>query len=121
MPEIVVAEFDSADLVVAAASRVRSLGYGRVDAFTPFPIPALDQALSIPRTKLRYLVFFAGASGAAIAFVIQWWTNAIDFPINVGGRPPNSVPTHILIVFETMVLLASITAFAAALLGSRLP
>lgn len=121
MAETVVAEFDSPERVVAAARRVRALGYSRIDAFTPFPIPALDEVLAIRRTRLPYLVLVGGLSGAVIAFVIQWWTNAIDFPINVGGRPPNSLPTDVLIVFETTVLLASFTAFAAALLGSRLP
>jgi hypothetical protein len=119
--ELIVAEFDSPDRVVAAAKLARALGYARVDAFTPFAISALDEALAISRTKLPYLVLLAGLSGAALAFIIQWWTNAIDYPINVGGRPPNSIPTHILIVFETTVLLASFTAFGAALLGSRLP
>jgi hypothetical protein len=121
MAELLVAEFDSPEGVVAAAGRARELGHRRIDTYTPFPIPALDEALALRRTRLPYLVLVGGLSGAGIAFLIQWWTNAIDFPINVGGRPPNSLPTDILIIFETTVLLASFTAFAAALLGSRLP
>src|SRR5690349_14543870 len=101
MAEIVVAEFDSPERLVVAARHLRTLGYPRIDAFTPFPIPELDEVLAVPRTKLPYLVLAAGVSGAVIAFVIQWWTNAIDFPINVGGRPASSIPTDILIVFET--------------------
>lgn len=121
MAEILVAEFDSPERLVAAANRVRALGYTRVDSFTPFPVAALDEALEIPRTKLRYLVLIAGICGGALAFLLQWWMNGIDYPINVGGRPPNSIPTHILIVFETTVLFAAITAFATALIGSGLP
>lgn len=121
MAEILVAEFDSPERLVAAAARIRALGYTRVDSFTPFPIAALDEPLGLPRTKLRYAVLFAGILGALVAYVLQWWTNAIDYPINVGGRPPNSIPTHILIVFETTVLFAALTAFVAPLVASGLP
>lgn len=121
MADVVIAEFDSADRVVEAARRVRALGYRKVEAYTPFPVPELDEVLAIRRTRLPYLVLFAGAAGAGIALAIQWWTNAIDFPINVGGRPANSLPTHVLIVFETTVLFASLMAFAGALVASGLP
>ena len=121
MAKVIVAEFDKAEHVVAAAERVRALGFRQVEAFSPFPIPELDEALAIRRTRLPLLVLLAGASGAGIALAVQWWTNAIDFPIDVGGRPTNSLPTHVLIVFETTVLFASITAFVGALVASGLP
>jgi hypothetical protein len=121
MREVLVAELDSPEGVVAAARRVRALGYSRVEAYTPFPIPELDDALAIRRTRIPILVLLAGFTGAGLALLIQWWTNAFDYPLEVGARPPFSLPADVPIVFETTVLLASITAFAAVLLAARLP
>ena len=121
MREVVVAELDSPERIVQAARSVRALGYRRVEAFVPFPIPELDAVLGVRRTRLPYLVLLAGFAGATLALLIQWWTNAIDYPINVGGRPLSSLPTDMLIVFETTVLLSAGTAFATVLFGSRLP
>jgi hypothetical protein len=117
----VVIELDSAEGAIAAAMRLRALGYTVMEAYTPFPIPELEAALAVPRTKLPWLALAAGASGGFAAFGVLWWTNAFDYPLDVGGRPYNSMPTHIPIMFETTVLLAALTAFGAALLLSGLP
>lgn len=121
MADPVVIELDSADAAVEAASRLRELGYTLLEAYTPFPIPELDEVLEVPRTKLPWLVLLAGFTGAAGALFVLWWTNAFDYPIDVGGRPLASTPTYIPIMFETTVLLASLTAFGASLLISGLP
>lgn len=121
MRDVLIAELDSVDGAVKVARRVRELGYASVEAYTPFPVPELDEALAIPRTKIPWLVLGAGLSGAGLALLIQWWCNAIDYPINVGGRPLGAYPAWVPIVFETTVLLASFTAFAGPLLASRLP
>lgn len=121
MRDVLIAELESADRAVTVARRVRELGYASVEAYTPFPIPELDDALGIPRTKIPWLVLGAGLSGAGLALLIQWWCNAIDYPIDVGGRPLGSYPAWVPIVFETTVLLASFTAFGAPLLASKLP
>jgi hypothetical protein len=119
--DLVIGEFERPDDAVRAGRRVRELGYASVEAYTPYPIPELDEALAIPRTRIPFLVFGAGASGVAIALFVQWWTNAWDYPLDVGGRPLASWPTYVIIVFETMVLLAALTAFAAVLVRSGLP
>lgn len=121
MRDVLVAELDSPEAAVAAARRVRELGYARLEAYTPFQIPELDVELEIPRTKIPFIVLAAGLAGAGVALLIQWWTNAIDYPINVGGRPMFSIPADVPIVFETTVLFAGCTAFAAVLLANRLP
>lgn len=121
MVDVIVAEVDSPERVVEAARRLRELGYGQLEAYTPFPIAELDGVLSIRRTRLPYLVLAGGVAGAAIALLLLWWTNAYDYPLNVGGRPLFSIPTDVPIVFETAVLFASLTAFASVLVGSRLP
>jgi hypothetical protein len=119
--EPVIAEFTTPEGVIAAARRVRELGYRELEAYTPFPIPELEAALAIRRTRLPFLVFVAGATGAALAYLLLWWTNAHDYRLNVGGRPYDSVPTDIPIMFETTVLFAGGTAFLAALVLSGLP
>ena len=117
----VVAEFDSPEAIVDAASRLRALGYVELEAYTPFPIPELEVALALERTRLPILVFLAGASGAALAYLVMWFTNAHDYRLNVGGRPFNSIPADIPIMFETTVLFAAGAAFFSALLLSGLP
>lgn len=121
MREVLVAELDSPDALVRAAWCVRDHGFTRVEAYTPFPIPELDDALGIRRTRSPVVILAAGFAGAALSLFGLWWTNAYDYPINVGGRPLFSVPTDMPIVFELTVLAAALTAFAAVLLPARLP
>lgn len=117
----VVAEFGETDRVIAAARRIRELGYRRIEAYTPFRVGELDDALAIERTRIPYAAFAAGLAGAIGAYLVLWWTNAIDGPLDVGGRPYNSLPSHVPIVFETTVLFAAIVAFVLVLTLSGLP
>lgn len=121
MAEQVLVELTSADAAVSVARRLRKLGYERLDALTPFPVPELEGALGVRRTRLPLLVFGAGGAGAALAFLVIWWTNARDYPFDAGGRPLDSLPTDIPIMFELMVLCASFAAFGSALVLSGLP
>lgn len=121
MIEGIVAEFESEEPFVEALRHLRGLGYSQLEAFSPFPMPDLDDVLPVRRTWIPWVVLVLGITGATVAYLVLWWTNAIDYPINVGGRPFNSVPTHVPIMFETTVLFAGCSAFAAALLGSGLP
>ena len=121
MPDVLVAEVDSPERAIVAALRARELGYARLEAYTPFPIAELDSALGIRRPRLQLVVLGAGITGAALALLIQWWTNAVDYPLDVGGRPLFSIPTDIPIVFETTVLFAALAAFVSVFLAGRLP
>jgi hypothetical protein len=114
------AEFASPDALVAAVRRLKELGYRRLDAFTPFPVKAAIDALT-PPTPVPAIMLVAGLSGGALGYLVQWWCAAIDFPINVGGRPLNSAPAFIPITFESAVLFASVAGFVALLVLSRLP
>jgi hypothetical protein len=117
----VLAVFDSADLVVAAARRARELGHRAVEAYTPFPIAELDEALALGRTKVRWLALAVAFAAGALALFVVHWTNAVDYPLNVGGRPLDSLPADVPIVFESVVLLTALAAFAGVLVGSGLP
>jgi hypothetical protein len=116
-----IGEFEDAHLFVQAARRLHELRYTAIDAYMPHALPELDAVLGIRRTKLRYWVLAAALSGLVVAFVVQHWCNAIDYPYLVGGRPFASLPTNVPIMFETAILFAGTTAFFGMLLLSRLP
>jgi hypothetical protein len=113
-------EFRSPEALVGAVERLKELGYTRVDAYTPFPVHELDPPLT-RRSLVPLIMLVAGLSGAAIGYGIQWWCNAIDLPINVGGRPLASVPALIPITFESGVLFSSVLGFLALMWFCRLP
>jgi hypothetical protein len=115
------AEFDTATAIVAAARQARDAGYVKVDAFTPFPIHELDEALRLPRTKLPWIVLGGGLVGMLGGFALQYWASAIVYPMNVGGRPYASWPAFVVPAYETTILLASITAVVAMIALNGLP
>jgi hypothetical protein len=115
------AEFDSATAIVAAARTARDAGYVKVDAYTPFPIHELDDALRLPRTKLPWIVLGGGLTGMLAGFALQYWASAIAYPINVGGRPYASWPAFVVPAYETTILFASITAVVAMIVLNGLP
>jgi hypothetical protein len=116
------AEFASGPQVLAAARTLRDSGHRELSAFTPYPIPELEEVLELPRPRLLLALVLAGAClGGGLAFSIIWWTAVVSYPLNVGGRPLNSFVTDIPIIFESAVLGAAVTAFAATLGLSGLP
>ena len=117
----VLAEFESPKALVAAARRVRDAGYRRFDAHSPFPVHGIDDALGVRRTRLPYLVLAGGLVGLLSALILQWWTNAVDYPLNISGKPLFSLPANIPVIFELTILLAGVTAFAGVLVLNLLP
>jgi mono/diheme cytochrome c family protein len=117
----VVAQFDTAQALTAAATRVREEGFRRWDAHSPFPVHGLDRAMGIRMTILPWLVLGAGMSGGAVAVVLQWWTNGVHYPLIISGKPLFSLPANIPVTFELIVLGSALTAFFGALALSLLP
>ncbi len=115
------AEFAEPATLVEAARQTRDAGYRHVDAYTPYPVEGLVDALGVPATRLPYLVFLGGALGAVGGFFMQYFALAYDYPLNIGGRPYFSWPSFIPITFELMVLLAALTAVLGMLALNRLP
>ncbi len=103
----VLAEFRDEAALLAAARRMRTLGH-RLDAYSPFPVHGIDEALGLRPSPVPLIALVAGVLGATGGYVMQWWMNGIDYPLNVGNRPPHSPPANIPITFETGVLIASI-------------
>jgi hypothetical protein len=119
----VVGEFGSGAEVKRALERLRELGYAKdtLDAFSPYPVEGLDKVLELKPSPLRGFAFVAGLSGAALAYAVQWFCNAWDWPLNVGNRPPHAGPAFVPITFETMVLFASLTIFFGLMWLFRFP
>ncbi len=114
-------EFTSPEQILAAAGTLRAMGFTRLEAYTPYPLPELEDTLAIRRSRIPRAVFVAATIGCALAFAILWFTNAHDYPLDVGGRPLDSLPADIPIMFETTVLFGSLTAFLLVFLRSGLP
>lgn len=117
----VAARFAGPAELLAAAQRIREAGFRRWDCHSPFPVHGLERAMGLRPTILPWLVFGAGLTGAAAALLLQWWTNAVDYPFQISGKPLFSLPANIPVIFELTVLFAALTAFFGALLLNGLP
>ncbi|HXG86651.1 MAG TPA: DUF3341 domain-containing protein, partial [Pyrinomonadaceae bacterium] len=115
------AEFDTTTQIVEAARRVREAGFTKTDAFSPFPIHEMDEALGIKRSILPYMVFGGGVAGLCAGLGLQYFVHVIDYPIIVGGRPFFSLPSFIPATFEMTILLAAFTAVLGMILLNGLP
>ncbi len=115
------AEFDNATELVDAARKVRESGYTMTDAFSPFPIHEIDEALGIRRSILPVLVFFGGITGTISALALEVFIHYFDYPLNVGGRPYLSWPSFIPPAFELTILFAGFTAVFGMLFLNGLP
>jgi hypothetical protein len=115
------AQYATPEDLVRAAERVREAGYTKWDAHTPFPVHGLDSAMGIRPTRLPFFVLGAGIVGCTSGYLMQWWMNAVDYPIIISGKPFNSIPADIPVMFELTVLLASLTAFFGMLAFNALP
>jgi hypothetical protein len=117
----VLAEFDGPTTLVEAANHARTAGYRRMDAYSPYPVEGLIEALGQRPTALPYLVFAGGLIGAVGGFFMQYYAMAYSYPLNIGGRPYFSWPSFIPITFELMVLMAAGTAVLGMLALNGLP
>jgi len=115
------AEFRTPQELVDAAARARAEGYRRMDAYSPFPMEALSEALDLPASKVPRLVLVGGTLGALAGFALQYWVSVIAYPLDVGGKPYNSWPAFIPVVFECTILCAGLFAVLGMLALNGLP
>lgn len=111
-PYAVVAEFTDEYELVEAARAMRTQGYSKMDAYSPFPIHGIDEAIGNPPSRLGWIVLCVGTIGALSALGMIWWTGAVDYPLVIGGKPLFAIEFSIPITFELTVLFS---AFAAVL------
>ena len=112
--------FDSEDDILGATRAVRRAGLKVLDAYTPYAVHGLDRAMGLTASKLPWISFVLGLSGAAFKVWFEFWTSASSWPINVGGKPWNSLPAFVPVTFEVMVLFAGVSTVFAFFFVCRL-
>lgn len=115
------AEFAEHEQLLEAARKAYAAGYRRMDAFSPFPVEELAEALGHDYSLVPLITLVGGMMGGLGGYFMEWYSMARLYPINVGGRPHNSWPNFIPITFELTILIASISAFVGMLILNRLP
>jgi hypothetical protein len=115
------AEFENPTDLVNAARAAHEAGYRRMDAYTPFPVEGLAEAIGFRRTRVPLLVLIGGVTGCVGGYLMQYYCAAVSYPVDIGGRPLNSWPMFIPVTFEVTVLVASITAVVGMLALNGLP
>jgi hypothetical protein len=115
------AEFATADELLAAAEAAREAGYTRIEAYAPFHVEGLAEAVGFPRNRVAPITFVGALLGGLGGYFMQWYSAVIDYPINVGGRPLHSWPMFVPVTFELTVLGGALAAFLAVIVGNRLP
>jgi hypothetical protein len=115
------AEFDSAQALVDAARKTREAGYKKIDAYSPFPIEGLAEEIGMHFDEIPLTVLIGGIIGGCTGYLMQYWMSAVDYPLNIGGKPPHSWPAFIVITFEMTILFAGISAVLGMLAFNGLP
>jgi hypothetical protein len=113
---VYVAVFAGEKDLLRAVAEVRERDWPVVEAYTPYPVHGLDEALGRPRSRLAVACFVCGLLGVVLALGFQFWATAADWPLNVGGQPWNSLPAFVPVTFELMVLFGGLGLFAVWLL-----
>jgi hypothetical protein len=111
MTSYVLGEFEQEGPILEAVRVLRSKGFTTLDLHSPYPLHGAEEALGLKRSTVPIVALVAGLTGAISGYVLQWWTVGVDWPLNVGNRPPHSPPAFIPVTFELGVLFASLSIF----------
>ncbi|MDF2811242.1 MAG: hypothetical protein K0S56_2273 [Microvirga sp.] len=120
-PYGIMAEFETSQGLARAVTAAKLAGYTRLDAFSPFPLRDVADCLGVRTKALPWIAFTAGMTGAILQYVSQYWMNAVDYPLNIGGRPLHSWPAFIPSTLIVTVLWAGVATLLGLLLILRLP
>ena len=115
------AEFDTPGQVVAAARKTHAAGYRKIDAYSPFPIEELAEAIGFHHNGVATVVLAGGVLGCLTGYLMQWWISTVSYPVNIGGRPFHSWPSFIVVTFELTILFAVLSAVFGMLALNGLP
>ena len=117
----IMAEFDSAQHLLEAARATHEAGYKKIDAYSPFPIEGLAEEIGFHHDEVPLVVLIGGLIGGLTGYSMQYWMAAVDYPLNIGGKPYHSWPSFIVITFEMTILFAGISAVLGMLALNGLP
>ena len=117
----IMAEFDSAQALVDAAKQTHQAGYQKIDAYSPFPIEGLAEEIGFRHNLVPLVVLIGGIVGGLSGYLMQYWISVVDYPLNIGGKPPHSWPAFIVITFEMTILFAALSAVLGMLALNGLP
>jgi hypothetical protein len=117
----VMGEFETATDLIRATEKTRDAGYKKMDAYAPYPVEGLSEALGLRRSWVPFLTLMGGLGGGLTGFGFQYWVNVISYPLNIGGRPLNSWPAFIPVTFELTILGAASFAVFGMLALNKLP
>lgn len=120
-PYGLLAEFDGPEKLLHAVRRTRQAGYRQVEAYSPFPVEGVGETLHGTSTGVPVIVLVGGILGGLTGYGMQYYIAAISYPLNVGGRPYNSIPAFVPVTFELTILFAALFATAAVLILNGLP
>lgn len=107
--------------VIQAAYKMREMGFHKFEAISPYPIHGMEEACDIKRSWIPYVTFVAGITGATAGLLLTWWTSAVNWPVNVGGKPFFSLPAFIPIIFELTILFAALSSVGALFYACGIP
>jgi len=116
-----IAEFNTPDELLAAAKATHAEGYRHVDAYSPYPIEEVCEAIGLHGSKLPLIVLIGGITGAIFGYGLQYWTTVIDYPLNLGGKPFHSWPMFVPVTFECTILFAALSAVIGMIALNGLP
>lgn len=117
---VVLGTFAREEDILGATHATRAGGLKILDVYAPYAVHGLDAAMGLRRSRLPWICFLAAAVGAVLKLWFEFWTTMVDWPVNVGGKPWNSLPAFVPVTFEVMVLSAGVTTVFAFFLISRL-
>jgi hypothetical protein len=109
-PLLYLAEFETPDAIIHAAEKVRAAGYEKWDVHTPYPVHGMDQAMGMQDSRLGWIVLVCGLTGLTLAVTMIQWMNGYDYPLIIGGKPANAIPSMVPIMFELTILLSAFGA-----------
>jgi hypothetical protein len=115
------AEFASAQDLVVAARRTHEAGYRKIDAYSPFPVEELADAIGFHKNNVALVALLGAITGGLTGYLMQYWMAVVSYPVNVGGRPLHSWPSFIIVTFEMTILFGAIAAVFGMLALNGLP
>jgi Protein of unknown function (DUF3341) len=115
------AEFDNPTDLLKAARATYAAGYRNIDAYTPYPIEELADVIGFTKTRVPLICLLGGILGGLSGYLLQYWINNINYPLNIGGRPFHSWPAFIIVTFEMTILFGGLSAVIGMLGLNGLP